>query len=158
MAFNFQTQLAVGKNNEALFKSKFPNLNKLDGKGPDFELNGMFIELKTDTYDPSKTGNFFMEQFSDKARQSPGGPWQAKGKGSVVFCYHFIKTGELYVFNTSKLVEHLDLHVSEYRNIDVRNRTWITLGLLVPISSLESLFKKYKIEDDLDEEIFKVGE
>lgn len=154
MAFNFQTQLAVGKNSESFFKNKFPKLNKLDGKGPDFELNGIFVELKTDTYDPNKTGNFFMEQFSDKECQSPGGPWQAKSKGSCVFCYYFVKTNKLYIFDVNKLVEHLNENLSNYKKIDVRNRTWITLGLLVPIDSLSNIFKVYDMKEELSEDIF----
>lgn len=152
--FNFQTQLKKGKESEDKFLLKFPKLIKNeDKKGVDFKYNGKFVELKSDSYDPSKTGNFFMEKWSSLEAQKLGGPWQSQLKGGDIFAYLFTKPQHLYIFDTAKLVEHLDENLGQYKSRRVPNRGYITVGYLVPIKGLQELFGHvWELEHSLTEE------
>lgn len=109
--FDFDVQLAVGARGEAFLVEAHAGLwlrpapagerrwdleyDLLDG-----ERNVVRrVEVKTDTYDPERTPNFFMERWvvrlgSGKARgsapRSHGGPWRAREDGVDEFVYLFI--------------------------------------------------------------------
>lgn len=138
--FNFQTQLAIGKEGEALFLSKYPDLQQTDGRKGDFVgKSGRKIELKIDTYSMEKTGNFFIERFSDLGKEKPGGPFQSEGHDVYYFCYLFVKQGFIYWFELKPLLEFLRKNEASYEKRYIKNRGWTTLGYLVPRSSLEHL-------------------
>lgn len=138
--FDFKTQLAVGDLGEQTFARHYPKATRLDGRKGDFELpDGRKVELKTDSYSPDRTPNFFMERYSSFEKKSPGGPWQAKLHGVELFVYGFASDSFRYWFETNKLVEWLEANEPSYRPMMVRNKGWQALGLLVPRASLKHL-------------------
>lgn len=141
---NFKTSLAKGQVGEAAFLKLWPTpLERLDGRKHDFKLIGTnsTLELKTDSYDATKTENFFMELYSDIDRGKVGGPWQALKNGTTYWCYFFPTNGLVYEFETAKLAEWLDFNWKDYDVCNIRNRTWITVGIKVPRKTLEHLYK-----------------
>lgn len=138
--FSFKDQLELGARGEAEFLTAHPKLERLDGRNADFKLpDGRLLELKSDSYNPAATPNFFMERFSSFDQGTPGGPWQALSKNIDLFVYRFAMTGEEFWFETSKLVEHLERSKALYRSAMIPNKGWQAMGYLVPRASLSSL-------------------
>lgn len=130
---NFKTDLARGHAGEMLFHKLRPELTRLDGRGADFvDKAGQTYEIKTDSYD---TPNFFMERWSDVGNNKPGGPWQSAEKNIDFYVYLFPKKGKGYIFTVSSLLEQLN-RIEKPNQRYVSNRTWMTVGWLVPIASL----------------------
>lgn len=147
MKHNFRKSLEVGQAGEALLLKYWPELKKLDGRKGDFELpDGSKMELKSDQYDATKTGNFFIEVYSDARMGSPGSVWQAKEHGCKWFCYWFPKNRLLYRFDTIQLCEVLDGIIPKLAAIEIPNRNWVTTGVLVPRQQVEHLatIERYK--------------
>jgi len=142
MTFKFNDQLKQGHKGEILFMEVFPfELERTDGRGADFiiKLTNQTLELKTDSYDPLKTSNYFMERYSSKEKQSPGGPFQAESKGIEYYAYMFSKTKEYTVFRTKELVKYLNENMDEKKLIGVPNKTYITQGYKVDRASVAHL-------------------
>lgn len=138
--FDFQKQLKVGKRGEELFLKRYPDLKPTDGREGDFiGYSRRVIELKTDSYDMSKTPNFFMEYIRNIESGAPGGPFQAKEHGAYYFCYLFEKSGTVYWFEVDALVKHIEKNKDAYKKMRVQNKGWAAMGYLVPRASLEHL-------------------
>lgn len=138
--FNFGTQLKVGNKGEESFLEAYPSLKRLGGRKGDFELpDGQILELKTDSYDPIKTPNFFMERFGNIEKKTPGGPWKAARDGASLFVYSYSKTGQCHWFNTDQLIKFLEEKAEIFESRIISNKTWAALGYLVPRSSIKSL-------------------
>lgn len=132
---NFRNDLVRGQQGEAMFHLLFPDLQRLDGRNADFKAaNGETYEIKTDSY---TSGNYFMEVYSDVAREKRGGPWQSQEKGIDYYVYMFPKLGKLYIFSVPDLVQQLEaLPDAAKRVVNVENRSWTTQGWLVKIEHL----------------------
>lgn len=141
--------LAMGEIGESLFyQAHEGKLEKLDGFKSNFKLieTGQGVELKTDYWAMSKTPNFFFERYSDKAKQSPGGPWQAQKHGSDIFCYFYVKDLTFYRFETTPLVNALEEIIKTLPTTDIPNKTYITQGYRVPRSLLTDLGEQFKLK------------
>ena len=147
MKYGFQQQLKVGEAGQGLFLKLHPELEQTDGKTVDFINNKTSerIELKTDTYD---SGNFFIERYSDYAKQSVGGPWQTQSKDGDLYVYMFLAMGRIYWFNVGELVGFMDKwiddlisrqHNKHFKLIKQRGARYETGGYTVPIEELEEL-------------------
>jgi hypothetical protein len=132
MKNNFATSLAIGKQGEYWLMGVLPGLVRLDGRKADFTLAGERLELKTDSYDMHKTPNLFIEQYSDTARLSPGGPWQAKQNGCTIWVYTFRANRMALVFDLELLLAYIENNLGNFGKRSVVNQGWITTGLLVP--------------------------
>lgn len=128
--FNFNTQLKKGLDGEKLLLSRYPWITKTDGLKGDFIVQGKKLELKTDYYDPQERSTFFMERYSDIARKTPGGPWQALEHKCFYYAYFFPKRDIMYLFQTKQLVDRLE-SLNLQRLIEVKNNTHITGGYIV---------------------------
>ena len=143
---DFQTDLERGQEAE----KKFMKLHCLDLKKPthlkwDFDgPNGERVELKADSYDPNRTPNLFMERWSDVDRKKPGGPWRALENGANIFCYWFVM-GDYFLEcrNLPGLVKFLDEEILTAKKVSVKNKTWTTVGYLVPRDRLLMYFDFY---------------
>lgn len=145
---SFGASLLKGKQGEALFTELWHEpLERLDGRKHDFKLigTGETLELKTDSYDVNKTPNFFLELYSDVAKNKPGGPWQARKNGTKYWVYFFSTNLIAYQFKTEELAEWLDLHWKDYDPISIYNRVWITSGIKVPRAKLEHLYESFTL-------------
>lgn len=140
--FGFKTQLRGGELGEIIFLEARQDLVKLENFKSDFRCKetGAQYELKTDYYDMTKTPNLFIERWSDRDRQAPGGPYQAQAHGSEYFVYFFIKNLTYYTFKTAALIERLDKLIPELSPREIRNNSWTTVGYLVPRSELSDLY------------------
>jgi hypothetical protein len=130
--FNFQKSLKRGKKGEQQFFDLFADkLELADGYVHDMSVKrtSKTVELKTDSYDPSKTANFFMERFS--YNDEPGGPWQAFKKGVDYYVYWFPLCNMIYCFKTKDLVRELDKLCDGQYLINVRNTSHVTRGYVV---------------------------
>jgi hypothetical protein len=145
---NFKDSLIKGQAGEALFLQYMPHLQKLDGRQSDFvdSLTGERYELKTDSYDPARTPNMFIEHYSDVSREKPGGPLQALAHGSTYWCYFFPKALTCYIFVTSHLLEALPRLTADLELKLIRNRGWTTSGWAVPRTRLQHLYKEVHFE------------
>lgn len=131
MLHNFKSSLNKGQVGEEYLLKHWPELKRLDGLNADFALpDGRTLELKTDYYCITKTGNLFIERISNANKQSPGGPWQAASKGIDLFAYLYLKNGTLWLFDTAKLVKFLDGAV--YPESEIKNKNYVTIGMKVP--------------------------
>lgn len=136
----FKKSLAAGQAGEKAILALWPELQPLDGREGDFVLpDGKKVELKTDSYSHDKTGNFFIEVYSDVDKGKVGGPAQADMHNCFYFAYFFPSHGICYVFETKKLLEQLKT-VPLGRPVEIRNVRWTTVGHKVPRTLLTPVF------------------
>jgi hypothetical protein len=91
----------------------------------------------------AKTPNFFMERWSNREKQAPGGPWQALLKGSTCFVYLYIGDRTWFVCeDLPALCEELDTLVTQLKPKQIMNRGWITEGYAVPRVALVRHFRE----------------
>ena len=124
--WNFQKQLRIGEQGEALLLERYREPMVLySGRSADFRLpiTGELVELKTDTYDRSKTSNFFMERWSVAEKKKPGGPWQARANSASRFIYLFASDGTYYEFvDVKALCAELDVLCKSLAEVEIKNR------------------------------------
>lgn len=137
---DFQKSLKKGQKGESQFFELFNDvLERLDGYVADFKIkkNGKTIELKTDSWCPTKTPNFFIEVYSygDK----PGGPFQALEKKVDYFVYYFPKTQLIYMWETKELVDALKPLLKNGYVFNIKNTAHTTRGQLVKRELLEHI-------------------
>jgi len=139
--YNFRSSLAIGKAGEAIFANHFPMLTPLNGRKSDFidQVSKELWELKTDSYDMAKTKNFFIEHYSDIERGKLGGIWQSATHGTTYWCYMFSKNETLFVFILEDLVAFMEKTLLNYEIREIKNKTWVTTGFLVPREAVQHL-------------------
>lgn len=136
----FAKDLKRGKKGESEFEQLFGDLvRREDGYLQDFTVlaDNTTIELKTDSYDPTKTENFFMERWSYKDQD--GGPWQSLRKGITYFIYFFPKSMQFHCFEVKALVKALDKLCEGQFILNIYNKTHVTQGYKVKRVDLEHL-------------------
>lgn len=149
--FSFDKQLVVGDRGEELFLERYPTkITIYTGREYDFTCSatGKKIELKTDTYNMTKTPNFFMERYSDVNRKTVGGPWRAVRDNVDIFCYYFVRHNCWFQFNNlPALTERLDELTAKQGLIYIKNKGWVTGGYTVKRDALEDLYDIYEWKD-----------
>ncbi len=140
---NFARSLAKGKESEVLLLKLWPQLTPTDGRKGDFLLpSGDKLEVKSDNYDHEKTGNMFIERWSDFDKKKEGGPWQALEHGAKYFFYWFPLNRVGYMFETQNLVDFLAETEHTYTPVLIENARWTTVGYKVPRDSLKAIYTK----------------
>lgn len=142
MGFRFSASLKVGQVGETLFFSaNCAHLKKEDGRLRDFSYkdSGEGIELKSDCWSMKDTPNFFMERWSNVAKQSPGGPWQSLANGTKYFIYFYMANLTYFCFEVSELCRFLDANIDKLEAKEVQNVKYTTLGYRVPRTLVEHL-------------------
>lgn len=137
--FEFDKQKKVGDRGEKLLLKYYPKCQQDDGIITDFKMGDERVELKTDTWAMDETKNFFMEYYSDSAREKPGGPFQAEINNIDWFVYLYIKNKAFYWFRTKELVAFLREYIKDLKYKTVKNKAWITTGYAVPREAIEHL-------------------
>lgn len=89
-----------------------------------------------------RTPNFFMESVGSISSGKPGGPWRAALDDVDYFVYMFIKQKKCFWFNSKELAEFLDGYCANLKPVSIQNKTWTTLGYLVPRSAVKHLVVK----------------
>lgn len=154
MTHYFVTSWNVGNQGEEEFRKNWTlihpelTLTHPNDQTHDFLIleTGQSVELKTDTYDPEKTPNFFMERYSDINNQSPGGPWRAREHGISLFVYFFPKGRIWYEFwNVPHLVDTLDELTKNQSMFNIRNHAWTTGGFKVDRESIKNMWVKCEL-------------
>lgn len=140
---NFARDLKVGQAGERAFIKLAAqhgiDLLQTDGRSGDLvDSTGGIWELKTDSYDHEATANFFIELYSDVDKGKLGGPAQALANGCQYFVYYFSANNIAYIFHTENLCRQVDNYIAmnSPKHVEIRNRSWVTLGIKVPRSSL----------------------
>jgi hypothetical protein len=149
MSFNFKTSLKHGALGELIFyEAHCGEMKKEDGRARDFTytLTGDGVELKTDLWSMEKTPNFFFERYSDKQKQSPGGPWQAQANGNKWFVYFYVSNMTYFRFETSELVECLNKVIPDIDPTDVKNSSWTTEGYRVPRDRVSHIAEEFRLK------------
>lgn len=147
---SFTTSLRFGDAGEAIWYQAHPGLERIDGLKGDFvDPEGRKWELKTDLWSMEKTPNFFFERYSDAARKSPGGPYQALQHGCVYFCYFYIANMTYFKFHCAELVEALDLILPGLTPTEVQNKGYTTVGYRVPRDYVAHLAEPIKLKVSL---------
>lgn len=146
MVANFDRDLRFGQRAEREFMGIHPwELVKSTDRRWDFETpEGLRVELKTDTYDPAKTPNLFMERWSDIDRGTPGSIWRACEDEVDVFIYWFV-AGRFWMECRTpiSLRNFLDIHTKSLKLEKVTNKSWVTGGYKVRRDEVEHLFDTY---------------
>lgn len=149
---NFQEDLKRGKaGEEKLVKHCHLKLGPCKDEKErrwDFEsASGLTVEVKSD-YWPLKTGNFFMEKWSDVRTKKLGGPWRAFSDDVDVFIYFYPKENTYFYFrDVEELVARLNLLTEKLEPVTIHNRNWTTEGYKIPREELAGLFHMYTWED-----------
>lgn len=147
---NFKASLAKGALGEELFLKMHPTATRTDGRKSDFILaDGTKLELKTDSYSMDSTPNFFIELYSDVDRAKPGGPVQALSHGSTRWAYLYIQDKTMFVFDTQELIERIEvlLKTGLYKKRSIPNRSWTTVGVLIPRAAIQDLATVHQLEN-----------
>lgn len=155
MVFNFNTQKEIGQKFEKyLSEYAKDELELTDGRSSDFKTKipifnkSLTVEVKNDEsktakkyFEEGREPNFFMERYSNHAKQSPGGCYQSKEKKIDIFLYYYGFKNLGYVFNTIELVNSLEELPNKKGHI-VRNNGYDTYGFIVPHDDIKHIAKK----------------
>ena len=148
--FDFGEQLGVGQDGEDIISKVYPRkLTVYTGREYDFtvEDTGAKVEVKADTYDMTKTPNFFMERYSDNSRRTPGGVWRAAEDSVDIFIYVFPKNSTYFEFtDVPALLEILNELTQDSRLVYIKNRSWWTAGYKVPRDSLSDYYNEVRYD------------
>ena len=158
----FHTSLKTGQAGEllwsSLIKEFYPEykLDHNDGRKHDFTLRSPFgpftLELKTDSYDMTKTQNVFMEKYSNWDKKSPGGPWQSQSKNIDLYCYWHPTNRIMLTYNVNLLVSRLEeLNIKDSKLIPIMNRGFITKGAKVPREALHDICTRIYLGPESDD-------
>jgi hypothetical protein len=144
--FDFNAQLGLGNLGELDFSRYYVNEKpvKSTDLAYDFLLgNGKKVEVKTDSYSMDRTGNFFMELYSDVRRMTLGGPWRAANDNVDLFVYYFQPNKTFFWFEPKTLCQELEKAVFQYHFPirTIRNKSWETQGYAIPRDILTPLKK-----------------
>jgi hypothetical protein len=140
VSFNFKTQLKAGQLGEVLYLSAHPELTRTDGMTADFLMDdGKGIELKTDFYTVEATPNFFMERWSVKEQEKPGGPWQSASKGVDYFAYFYVPSLVVYTFPVDRLLARLKELEPTLAPFPIKNSSYTTIGYRVARDLVQDL-------------------
>lgn len=90
------------------------------------------LEVKGDRY-PSK--NFFFETVSNTNLQSPGCFMYTEAQ---FIAYHFVREDLFYVLPTLRTRLWFKKNIDSFQQREVRNKTYTTLGYLVPVNMVLS--------------------
>jgi hypothetical protein len=151
--FGFAEQLSIGSEGEAALQKMWhgPKLTKHPKRAYDFDGgDGSKVEVKTDTYDMSKTTNFFIERWSVEQQQKPGSVWQSLEKGVTVFVYFFKKNNTYFVFDNLPLLQAtLEVYIEKCKPPPMRilNKGYNALGFKVPRAMLAGLYVEYYLPE-----------
>lgn len=110
------------------------------------------VEVKTDSYDPEQTPNFFMELLTVVGgRELVGGPWRARADGVDTFVYLYHGRAKpsraFWFYDLPALVRELDTRPSRFQMRSVKLDQLRATGLLVPRSALAHLYTEHVYEE-----------
>lgn len=146
--FDFKEMLQWSNEQEQQFMKTYKKhklIPSTDRKWDFTTPRGLKVELKSDTYDADKTGNFFLERYSDMYKKTPGGIWRSAQDGVDIFIYHFVSNNVYYEFrDLPDLVKVLDKLTEKMYVVGVRNKAWITGGYKIPRDLLCNYFTRVK--------------
>lgn len=133
---HFGKSLRAGQAGEAAFIKLAAKhdivLTATDGRSGDaLDADGNKWEIKSDSYDADKTANFFIERYSNVAKLTNGGPWQAAEHNCKYFVYYFTANNLAYVFETDVLLQTLE-EIDMGKPVEVKNVRHCTIGYKVP--------------------------
>lgn len=137
--FNFKKQLDVGNIGEQLFLDTYEGAVKSTDLKYDFLIGDTKVELKTDSWRMEDTPNFFMEKISNSNKNSIGGPYRAMQDNIDFFVYLFIKDNVFFWFDSKRLCRTLDRLTKNMKYHKIWNRSYDTLGHLIPRDSVKHL-------------------
>ena len=106
------------------------------------------VEVKTDLHS-FRTGNAFIETVSIVSQSKPG--WAYSSKADWV-AYYLPQGGYFYFIRMAWLRSQLELWHRAHKEIIVRNKTYKTKGLLVPIVAFEqeSLYNGSRTNEEIN--------
>ena len=135
---DFKESLKAGQSGEELFDLAHSEFKRTNGRQGDFinTKTGEKLELKTDSYDLNHTPNVFIERWSDRGKEKPGGPWQAYEHGCSIYAYYFKKNGIVFYYDIPKLIDILES--KKRSHVWIKNKGWITSGYKVKREELTS--------------------
>lgn len=140
--FGFQSQLKKGEKGEQYFIKCYSELHprKSSAREVDIFINdNQKVELKTDSYDPDETPNFFIELIGSTKTGKLGGPHLSVENNVDFFVYHYSVDSSFYWFKPSDLVKYIDDFGHEFQKREIMNRGWSSLGLLIPRERVKHL-------------------
>lgn len=143
--FSFQKQLKSGELGEQHFIKCYHKLNprKSSAREVDIFINeNDTVELKTDSYNPEKTPNFFIELIGSSKTGKLGGAHLAKINSITYFVYHYPMDGSFYWFRPKDLADFIDENFNKYQKREIRNYGWTSTGILLPREEVEHLLIK----------------
>lgn len=133
MSRNFKSDLNRGLAGQQIFAKLFADLKQTDGKRGDFLLpDSTKVEVKADFYNMNDTQNYFIERYSSIEVGSPGGPWQAAAHHAEYYAYLYIQNLHVSIWHTPSLLSQLEAIESSLKPVNVRNKSWTTVGYKVP--------------------------
>lgn len=134
--FDFKEENKKGMKGEEYVMKKW-GWKRLTKTGPDFRTRyGKIIELKTD-YVAARTGNIFVERWSNFERKTVGGPFRSFREKCDYFSTLVWKK-ELISFKPLELISYLEeLGYTKEDLKPVKNKNYTTKGWAVPIFLLK---------------------
>jgi hypothetical protein len=90
------------------------------------------VEVKTDTYDPARTPNAFLERrtITPDGRVLAGGVWRAAADGLDALVYLYVRTGSaLWMWDLPDLVRRLELR---HRQLANAGQAWRAVRVVNP--------------------------
>jgi hypothetical protein len=146
--YDFKDQKCAGDRGEAVLDHFFSRVYAIEPATDDQQRRGIdrwftnrktghrfTVEYKSDAL-AGRTGNAFVETTSDKARQKPG--W-AYSSAAEYLVYYVLEPEAIYILRLADLRRKLWDWERQYPHKEVKNTSWTTEGLLVPLREFERL-------------------
>jgi hypothetical protein len=138
--FDFKSSLKQGHAGEARFAKLYPAYIRTDGRREDFIApTGELVELKCESRTIEQTANLALELSSSEGR--PGAIERAITDGITYIVYMFAD-GLTFTYNPKELFEHMSANGHKYRLINIPNRGYTSVVMLVPRADVAHLLQR----------------
>lgn len=136
--YDFDRQRRLGDKGEKFAKQNF-GWKRNQARGRDLETkDGDIVELKTE-FKADKTGNLFVERYSNYKLKTSGGPWKARQGKCDYYVFLVWDTKETFFFRPDQLIQFVKDNYTPADMRTVPNYGWTTAGIPVPIKKLETI-------------------
>lgn len=137
---NFKNSLKVGHQGEKKFHKLHPEYIRTDGRLEDFIApTGELVEIKYETRTTEQTLNLALELQSSETK--PGAIARAVADGISYITYMFAD-GQLFTYNPTDLLEHMTANSHKYRLVNIPNRGYTSVVMLVPRADVAHLLRE----------------
>jgi len=144
--FSFKKQYDKGLKGEDYFCKCYHSLNPVKSSIREVDVfidKNKKVEIKSDSYSEDDTPNIFIELIGNTKTGKLGGPFLSKSNSVDWFVYHYTKDKTFYWFDVNELCDFVDKNAHKYKQKEIRNVAWSSIGICIPREDLKNITKRF---------------